>query len=986
MKLERCSLFKSLKRLNKMIKILLFAIVSIFSFASLAQEKFPSAQEKAIWDRLDSCKSATFSIDSLALDSGKLQVFLHPSLCKKPLREYSIVSIQHLIKSCLDDSLSDRTIQLYVKDKPLTYYIPNYYRRQLAPDTARKIPDHSKTIIRKLDKEPYQLGLSGKNIALWASHGWYYEAKLDRWEWQRARCFSTVEDLSSPSYIHAYLAPMLENAGATVHMPRERDIQEELVIVDNDGKTQGKIHKKGRWKKAGSGYKHRCILYDNQNPFQEGTFLRNTVKKGKQSYIQYIPDVPKSGEYSVYVSWGNDGAKAGKARYEVYHTGGVSSFEVDQQTDGKNWYYLGTFNFKAGKNKEKGAIKISNAPGNPAGCYISSDAIRLGAGKGRVARGGKEARHTSGVLSYQEGARYYLQASGFPDTVYSPENFKNDYRDDYRCRGLWVNYLLHERHIPIDLSLAFHTDAGITPDSSIIGTLGIYSTTMAPTFGNGASRSACRDLTDLIQTQVTEDIRRQYNVQWTRRDMWDQAYNEAWKPDVPAMLIELLSHQNLADMRYSLDPRFRFSVCRAIYKGILHYLSSNTDIPYVVQPLPPINFKIELLQGKKIRLSWEGQIDTLEPTATPTSFRLYMKKGRNGFDNGLLIQGNSCEIELPEWGQPYHFRITGVNAGGESFPSETLSACLFADSRKPALIVNGFTRISAPRFFDNKEMGGIAWWEDEGVADGKDIHFIGYQYDFDRRSPWLDDDCPGWGACDTQGRNKIVYGNTFDFPSIHGEAFRANGYSYVSCSRGAFEKDDFNLRNYCVVDMIMGEQRTTANFLNPQKNNFEVYTPAMMQQLTRLHDLRIPLFLSGAYVGTDITENRDTVAYKFACDVLHYVGMNNISSRNGKIYPTNAAIENGFQHSFAFNTGAQEGIYRVEAPDAIEPKGENGIRIFRYQDSNMNAGTAWNGEQKNVILGFPFETVLEETTRTQLLKEILDFLLKSEINTFEHTK
>ena len=33
------------------------------------------------------------------------------------------------------------------------------------------------------------------------SHGWYYEPKLDRWEWQRARIFQTVEDLYTQSYV-----------------------------------------------------------------------------------------------------------------------------------------------------------------------------------------------------------------------------------------------------------------------------------------------------------------------------------------------------------------------------------------------------------------------------------------------------------------------------------------------------------------------------------------------------------------------------------------------------------------------------------------------------------------------------------------------------------------------------------------------------------------------------------------------------------------
>ena len=50
------------------------------------------------------------------------------------------------------------------------------------------------------------------------------------------------------------------------------------------------------------------------------------------------------------------------------------------------------------------------------------------------------------------------------------------------------------------------------------------------------------------------------------------------------MLLELLSHQNFADMRYGLDPSFRFDVSRAVYKGVLRYLASQYATDYVVQP------------------------------------------------------------------------------------------------------------------------------------------------------------------------------------------------------------------------------------------------------------------------------------------------------------------------------------------------------------------------------------------------------------------
>ena len=60
---------------------------------------------------------------------------------------------------------------------------------------------------------------------------------------------------------------------------------------------------------------------------------------------------------------------------------------------------------------------------------------------------------------------------GFNDTIYSVNRNYTDYNDDYQSRGMWVNiltdgsYLKPDRigyNIPIDLSFAFHTDAGTT--------------------------------------------------------------------------------------------------------------------------------------------------------------------------------------------------------------------------------------------------------------------------------------------------------------------------------------------------------------------------------------------------------------------------------------------------------------------------------------------------------------------------------------------
>lgn len=56
------------------------------------------------------------------------------------------------------------------------------------------------------------------------------------------------------------------------------------------------------------------------------------------------------------------------------------------------------------------------------------------------------------------------------------------------------------------------------------------------------------------------------------------------------------------------------------------------------------------------------------------------------------------------------------------------------------LVVNGFTRVSAPDWFDSGEIAGFYSIRDHGVPYINDISFIGDQFEFRRDIPWMDDD------------------------------------------------------------------------------------------------------------------------------------------------------------------------------------------------------------------------------------------------------
>ena len=300
----------------------------------------------------------------------------------------------------------------------------------------------SKTIPLVRTDEQWNKGLSGRHIALWQSHGRYYEAKTERWEWQRAATHRTVEDLYTQSYVLPFLMPMLENAGAVVMTPRERDIQSWEIICDNDpsftgrrtGKTRltGRYKETGEWSEIAPGFADtKAVWREYENPFLEGTARMcetSTEKEPEQkAFANWYPNFPEGGEYAVYVSYRSFANSTTDAVYTVHHLGGESVFHVNQQMGGGTWVYLGTFPFAKGMD---GFVRLSNQ--STSAGVISADAVKFGGGMGKVERGGE----LSGLPAYLEGALYSMQWYGIDTHLF--DDWEDDYTKDYAGRGKWA--------------------------------------------------------------------------------------------------------------------------------------------------------------------------------------------------------------------------------------------------------------------------------------------------------------------------------------------------------------------------------------------------------------------------------------------------------------------------------------------------------------------------------------------------------------------
>ena len=976
--------------------------VSLFPLWGNAQE-LSAENQQAIGNLLNEIARREISVGTVRIDSATIQkktlvLFANNNCADIPFRTENVAEIYAGIKNLLPTELSKMRIEVRTNGRAIEELIPLNMRNKKPAKKDLFAPKASKPLVTNLDA-PYipTNGLAGRHIAMWQSHGWYYEQELQRWEWQRARIFQTVEDLYTQGYVLPFLVPMLENAGANILLPRERDCNTVEVVVDNDGCLTGNSaytehEATKKWSKgAGEGFAHNRSQYkDFENPFREGTYRQiETLKKGEASIATWIPEIPEAGEYAVYISYKSLPKSSDDALYTVHHKGGKTQFKVNQQMGGGTWIYLGTFAFDAGKS-ETGCVTLSNLS-TKAGRIVTADAVKIGGGMGNIARGikGTTAEEISGYPRFCEGARYWLQWAGVPDSVYSNSQGTDDYADDYKSRGIWVNWLAGGSEvnpkedglgIPVDLSFAFHTDAGTTLNDSIIGTLGIYCT-QGDTYANGASRYLAHDLTDLISSNITRDIRTLHEPNWSRRGMWNKSYYEARVPRVPAMLLELLSHQNFADMRYGLDPRFRFTVSRAIYKGMLQFICLQRGIDYVVQPLPVDHMALAFVGNNEVELTWQAVADPLEPTANAEKYIVYTRIGNGAFDNGVLVEQNSFRTQIPT-GEVCSFKVTAVNKGGESFPSEILSVGRVANTKGDVLVVNGFDRISAPADFVapepvGKQYAGFLDDVDHGVPYLNDISYIGKMKEFRRVVPWMDDDASGFGDSYANYETKVIAGNTFDYSATHGAAILKAGYSFVSCSDESVEEKRTSLNDYKYVDLILGKEcQTKMGRGGVTPLQYKTFSKALQDAITGYCNQGGNIFVSGAYVGTDLWDNplatSEEADRKFASEVLKYKWRVNQAAVEGRIKSVATPIGN-FGGNYSYYNELNSNSYVVESPDAIEPAAKDAYTFMRYTENNLSAGVAYKGEYKTCILAVPFESLRTATEKENLMNAILTF-------------
>lgn len=877
---------------------------------------------------------------------------------------------------------------------------------------------------------PYRFsqGLEGRHISVWASHGRYFDVAKNNWIWQRPYLFCTTEDLLTQSFVYPYLIPMLENSGAVVFTPRERDYQTHEAIVDNDSPSRyGNYTENGKWEYASEGFGLNFeTLNDTIYPFTCGTVRQANVASGAKAI--WTPAIPSKGRYAVYVSYASLPNSITDAHYIVYHAGGISTFEVNQTMGCGTWVYLGTFLFESDQPERNKVVLTTDSHNekNATGpLVVTADAVRFGGGMSMTERSIPEVTYTyttttvplasdtidgqiierdtlktdtiahyrfgkgarSGLPRYLEAARYYAQWAGLTDSLCSKEHGLDDYKDDLRARSYLINTLgggscyqpdTVGRRVPFELQVALHTDAGYFRNNNIVGSLTIatgYDDNGKSEYRSGLSREVSRDFAGRMLDGVGQDLSATYAVAWPERELRVANYSETRSPQIPATILELLAHQNFRDMKFAHDPNFKFVASRAIYKVMLREVYRLHNLPEpVIQPLPVLSVSARITTDLNDRsnhqayLTWKPQEDPLEPSAIASDYVIYKRVGNDDWDEGTLLKGDktSAYIGIKE-GIHYQFRIAAINSGGESFPSEPVSVYL-----SPSADDTPRADILIVNGFDR--LSGPAVVETTDSLGFDLLKDVGVSYGDNTslaghqtvfaQSAMGKSGAASLGFCGTEYEGQIIAGNRFDGIALHLEDIVASGNIVSISSMSRDAFENLSIEELQGFSMIDYISGLQADMPYNLKH-YETLSDKAKGSLSKYIDAGGRIFISGSYLG-----QCDSL---FLAQSLHSIYRASI--RHSKSVSSSSANDfSGAGLSLPVITSPSAIHYPCQQSDVLEPADANAFTAFTYPSSNYSAGIAW---QKGIVMAFPYDCIAEVTPRQALMKAILKHLLYS---------
>lgn len=751
-----------------------------------------------------------------------------------------------------------------------------------------------------------QGALAGKTVYLSPGHGftWTDISGTFYWRTQRPTTNAIVEDLVSTETLHQWLVPMLLNAGANVISVREADLNPNLVIVDNSDPG---------YAETGAGFQDSTLggwgqtsfpMTGGTLPFSAGGNRLMNASATATASATYTLNVPEAGYYNVSVSYSQFTARVTDAHYVVHHAGGEAHFRVNQQRHGGTWVLLGRFYFRAGPAQVVVMNDSASGTGN-----VSLDAVRLGGGMGLIDRS-TGSPQPSGRPRYEESARYHTQFAGAPQSVWAPSDNSPgaDRTNDVGTRSRYTAWA----HEPGEdaVYVAWHTNAF---NASAVGTNtyvygpnppdGTYQFTGVP----GSDR-----LAQLIHGELVGDIKAPSGwnkPSWTDRGV-DSAYfgelNPSNNPETPAVLVEVAFHDAAADATHLKEPGFRYLAARAFAQGIIKYFAEKDGVAAHLPPEPPSGVSAVNLSPGQALVKWKAPATDTQGVRgdAATGYRLYSSDDGLAWDDGVALTTTSAMVSVP-LDRARYFRVTGTNAGGESFPSAVVGVRTPVAGKPLVLVINGYDRLEA--------------------AQGEMESFAA-QY-----------------ALGSVLRINLWKMNDGSYVRVHGAALAANQVGFDSADADAVTAGDVQASSYGVIGWFAGRGKALGA------------APSTMEEawLASAASGGARLFFSG-----DATQRPSFLTSLFTAMVPGGAGGPSVIGQ-GALASLTLGLDDG-----------KSGAYLTGTPPVLTPAG-SAESLASYAGG---AGAAVGVPRQSVAFGFPFETIVGASQRTEVMRRVLAYL------------
>jgi N-acetylmuramoyl-L-alanine amidase len=742
-------------------------------------------------------------------------------------------------------------------------------------------------------------GLKGKTIFVSAGHGWYYQSNLLDYYTQRGTYplapypagEGIVEDFNNAEVVNQYLLQYLWNAGADAWTVRERDMNTALLIVDD---SQAAFTTEGAWSTGASGY---------LSNYHTATSVSSAATA--TATWTFTPSI--AGTYAVYVwySYPSGITRTADAHYFIEHAGATTPITITQTRDGNNWRFLGQYPFYGGRSAR---IQLTNQS-VISGLTVLADAIRIGGGVGDV-----QVRDiNTGILAppsnkprWEEQSRQYAKWVGMPDV---------DNLDDIIVRPIYSEWEKEPGEDAVYVS--WHTNGYNGYNTTASGTESyVY---LSPTPGSDL-------LQDSIHGALMNGLHAQWDPNWIDRGEKSANFGELrLLSSMPGVLIENGYHDNPIDVKAQKDPRFNLISARAVYHGLVTYWNSLEpgNVPLTFLPEPPTQLMVRNSGAGQVIASWQpGPIDntgTLGDAAT--SYQVYTSTDGFGWNAGNSMAQTVFTLTNLLPGQLIYVRVTGINAGGESFPTPVLAARVSGSDVAPMLLVYGNDRIDSTQLIQQ--------------SDGPD------------------------------GLNRRMFldrVNRYDYIIQHAEVITL---PFDSAQHSTVAASSIGLSNYSIVDWIAGEDQSPATALAA---NDQI-------ALTNFMNDGGSLFISGSEIGYDLNNIGGTAFYS---DVLQaaYVADNGDVNHAYVMTPLSGSLFSGLG-SISFDDSTH-GTYNVNWPDAFKPR--DGATQTLVYNGGASAGLQYDsGSCSHLIyMGVPFEAIYPMAMRQALMLRVLGYLRPSQ--------